>query len=228
MPTDTALFLRCTGGNRMRERRRYTMSQQAIEQRRVAAKRPKKKKISANNWKHGQYAKTPVTVLKPCLSSCVKYPCDKVQDFTTKAGDLCFSDDGMFRFYTVLVKAVHKKETEGFYDAAAYLIANSMAILDKLMEEVLNNGTTISREKFNTMGDVVGQDMISHPNLLNIGKLLQSLNLNLSEFLLTPLSRAKIDQGKEGISTIAELLSNIGQKLSLPKRTLMESHQGNQ
>ncbi|MCP4748087.1 MAG: hypothetical protein GY874_18415, partial [Desulfobacteraceae bacterium] len=77
----------------MRIKRRYTMSDEAMEQRRKAAKQPKPGMLGKrNNWRHGSYAQNFLTKIKPCLSSCAKYPCRLADEGATEPGGDCLDD----------------------------------------------------------------------------------------------------------------------------------------
>ena len=87
-----------------RVKRRYTLSARALEQRRQAAQSPKPGMQGKRNaWKHGKYAETMLTRIKPCLSTCAKYPCRLVDEGATEPGKDCLDAEELLS----IIHAVH-------------------------------------------------------------------------------------------------------------------------
>jgi hypothetical protein len=85
----------------LRVRRRYTMSPEALAQRKAAAASPVQAHSmegNRNGWKHGHYAKNFINKLKPCKSTCPQYPCSLVEEGEVEPGDDCLDKADIISF----------------------------------------------------------------------------------------------------------------------------------
>lgn len=196
----------------LRVRRRYTMSPEAVEQRRNAAQSPAKSEGMAgnrNNWQHGHYAKQFINKLKPCKSTCLHYPCSLVEEGQVEPGEDCLDKADVINFYRAIHNAINKKEYEQFNDLAALQIANAIKVIDMLIEDIIRDGTVVKREKYDAKGNKV-IEYVTHPSLFALPKLIADLGLNPAEFMITPRSIARAGAEDAGGNTLAEILSRAG------------------
>ena len=82
-----------------RPRKEYNLTPAALEQRKRAALRPRRKQAPrANNFRHGRAAKSVFTQLKPCSSRCAQYSnrsCPHVEHGMTNIGFICLADEAI-------------------------------------------------------------------------------------------------------------------------------------
>jgi hypothetical protein len=197
---------------RVPRRRKYTMSEAALEQRRQAAQQPKPGMQGVrNNYKHGLYAKDFANRLKPCKSSCPNYPCSMVNDGMTAPGGDCLDKSELMQFFRAVHSAISTKSTDDFNGYSALLIANSMKILQDMQESILQDGTILKREKMTKQGLQI--EYVMHPALQALPKLIADLGMHPNEFMITPKAIAKQDGEEEGIKTLADLMSGVARKM---------------
>lgn len=193
---------------RLRIKRQYSLTEKAIEQRRKAAKGSK-----VNHWKHGKFAKTFLAKVRPCHRTCPYYPCEAVADGGTKPGGICLDKAAVISAYQAIVKAVEQKDYKDFNDLAALTIAESIHTVHMLLEDIVRDGTMAKREKWDKDGNVMSYEIVPHPSLLALPKLIADLGLTPSEFLITPRSIARADEEEKGAQTIADIMAGIGRKI---------------
>ena len=199
-------------GLRVTRRRQYTLSDAALEQRRQAAQQPKPGMQGVrNNWKHGLYAKDFANRLKPCKSTCHRYPCSMVNDGTTSPGGDCLDKAELMQFFRAVHTAITTQSTDDFNGYSALLIANSMKILQDMQEAILQDGTVLKREKMTKEGLQV--EYVLHPALQALPKLIADLGMHPNEFMITPKAISKQDTEEAGLRTLADLMSGVARKL---------------
>jgi hypothetical protein len=189
-------------------KRHYTMTDKAREQRKKAAKGSK-----VNNWKHGKSAKSFLNRLKPCHKTCEHYPCEVVAQGGTKPGGVCLDKAAVISNYQTLIKAVEKKDYTDFNELAALTIAESIHTMHLLLEDIMRDGTVLKRMKYDKDGNNIGYEIVAHPSLLTLPKMIADLGITPSEMMITPKALAKKGDEDEGIRTIADLMSSIGKKM---------------
>lgn len=197
---------------RVPRRRKYTLSEAALEQRRQAAQQPKPGMLGVrNNWKHGLYARDFANRLKPCKSSCPNYPCSMVKEGLTAPGGDCLDKAELMQFFRAVHTAITTKNTDDFNGYSALLIANSMKILQDMQEAILQDGTVLKREKRTKEGLQI--EYVMHPALQALPKLIADLGMHPHEFMITPKAIAKQDTEEEGLKTLADLMSGVARKI---------------
>ena len=197
----------------LRIRRHYTMTPAALEVRRKGGK-ARAAKFPAPNWKHGKYAQSfIVKAIRPCKSTCKDYPCKLIDDGSTKPGEPCLDKSAVIQMYSALNDAIKNKKYDDFNDIAALTIAQSLHTLHMLLEDVIRDGPTLKREKHNSEGKVIGYDYVTHPALLALPKMIADLGMTPQEFMATPRQIAKQGSEEEGIKTISDLLSSVGETI---------------
>lgn len=196
----------------IRVKRRYTMSEAALEQRRNAAQQPKPGMEGKRNaWRHGMYATSFLTRQKPCKSTCTKYPCSLIEEGRTEPGGDCLDAAELLD----LVHAVHDaikdpKNADRFREVAALNIANSIRIVEMLQEDIQRDGTIVKSTKMTKYGQQV--EYKPHPALLALPKLIQDLGLSPDQFMMTPKAQAKQQNKEDSLNALASLFGNIAGK----------------
>ena len=193
-------------------KRRYTMTDAAKDQRREAASQPRPgAEGNKNAWKHGSYAQGYITSrIKPCKSTCPHYPCSLVQEGATKPGGVCLDKAEIVTTFAAVMEALKNKQTDDFQEIAAMRIAEAFQVLSNLLEDIIRDGTIVKSEKWGKDGRLLGHEIVPHPSLMAMTKLLGELKVTPSEFLITPAAIKKTDDEDQGVKTLAELLGRIG------------------
>ena len=187
-----------------RVKRRYTLSPEALAQRRAAASSPAKSEGMSgnrNNWQHGHYAKNFINKLKPCKSTCPQYPCALVNEGEVEPGEDCLDKADVISFYRAVHDAVANKKYDAFNELAALQIANSIKVVEMLVEDILRDGTMVKRLHYDKEGNLSREEYVPHPSLLALPKLFADLGLNPAEFLMTPRSMKRADVEEEEAKT---------------------------
>lgn len=202
----------------LRVRRRYTLTPEALAQRRAASHSPAKSAASAGNrnaWRHGSYAASFINKMRPCLSTCPHYPCELVEEGETAPGEDCLDKAEVLRFYRAVHDAIAEKKYDAFNELAALQIGNAIKVIDMLMEDLLRDGTVVKREKHDAKDNLV-IEYVTHPSLLALPKLLADLGLSAAEFLITPRSLKKANAEEELPKTLADMMSRAGRVFKKP------------
>jgi len=200
---------------RLRVKRRYTMSPEALAQRQAAAHSPNKPismEGNRNGWKHGRYVENFINKIKPCKSTCSRYPCALVQEGDTRPGDDCLDKADIVSFYRAVHKAIATKDLDDFNSLAALQISNTMKIVDMLIEDIIRDGTVVRREKHDAKDNLV-IEYVTHPSLLALPKLVADLGLNPAEFMITPRAIARDDDEKKDRDTITDGFTRIARAM---------------
>ena len=203
---------------RLKIKRKYTkgpdyMSDAAVEARRKGGK-ARARKGTKPNWKHGKYSKSFVTgSIRPCKSTCTQYPCEIIKEGSTTPGDACLDKVAVIQSYRAIIKAIDNKDYGDFHDLAALTISKSIEVLNMSLEDIIRDGTMVKSEKLDKDGCVIGHDVKPHPSLLVLPKLLADLGMTPQEVMITPRQIAKQGSEEDGIKTIADLMSQVGNKI---------------
>jgi hypothetical protein len=203
----------------LRVKRRYTMSPEAIAQRKAASNSPAKVAAmegNRNGWKHGHFAKNFINKLKPCLSTCPNYPCSLVENGEVEPGDDCLDKADIISFFRSIHDAVQDKNYESFNDLASLQIANTIKVVEMLVEDIIRDGTVVKRERYDKDGKLSTIEYVPHPSLLALPKLVADLGLNPAEFLITPRSLKRADSEEATANTLAEMMSRAGRVFKKP------------
>ena len=202
----------------LRFKRSYTMSAAALEARRRNTKKstgPRTKegkdKCKMNAWKHGQYAQNYIRhKIKPCLSTCSYYPCTLIKDGSTEPGGQCLDKSAVIQYYAAICDAVKNKKYDDFNEVAAITIAEQIHVVHTLMEDIQRDGTILKRCKYDKDGKELGYEVVPHPSLLSLAKLIDSLNLTPAEMMITPLALAKQKTDNKKAKALSTLMSGFG------------------
>ena len=204
----------------LRVKRRYTMSPEALAQRKAAAHSPSKSSSMEDNrnaWKHGKYVENFVNKIRPCKSTCPEYPCSLVQEGETSPGEDCLDKADVITFYRAVQKAIANKEFDDFNSLASLQISNTMKIVDMLIEDIIRDGTVVKREKHDAKDNLI-IEYVTHPSLLSLPKLIADLGLNPSEFMITPRAIARDDEKEKDRDTVADGFTRIAKAMGRIKK----------
>lgn len=198
--------------------RHYTMTEAARKQRRDRRSKGGKasaKKYPNKNLKHGKYARSTVTAMKRCKTTCEKYPCELIAQNEVSPGELCLDMVFVVQTYEAIMKAVNDKDYAGFNEIAAFNISLSVEVLRMCLEDIIRDGTMVKSHKVNADGQVIGFEVKPHPSLLVVPKLLAELGMTPQEAMITPRQIAKQGSEEDGVKSIADLIGAVG-KLKKP------------
>ena len=220
----------------MGEKRKYTMSERALEQRQRAAELstgPKtadgKARSSRNAWKTGEYSalqrlqlqNTSVGLFaKPCRTTCPKhpdqnpeFPCSLVMDGLTSEGGDCLDKSVYVDAFTAVIDAVQHGEYDGVNGMAAGHLAGGLDVLHRAREELAEHGLLIDQPIVNKDGDVIGYKTVANPVLQHYNNLLKTLGINLAEMMATPKARQKLidpDDPDDPVAGLFGALARLG------------------
>ena len=80
-----------------------------------------------------------------------------------------------------------------------------------LLEAIIRDGPIIMREKHDKDGKVFGHEYVSHPALIELPKMIANLGMTPQEFMATPRQISKQGTEEDGVKTIADLMSHVGE-----------------
>jgi len=199
--------------SRLKIKRKYTLSPEAIEARRQNAKlstgpttEEGKNRVKRNAFKHGAYAASRILGLgKPCKSTCSQYPCHLVGEGKCEPGDDCLDKEYLLDVCLAIENALINKENTGLHEMIVFELAESIQLIRSLRRDILEDGTTIKSEKFDADGKVIGYEIKVHPALLAMPKLQKDFGISLTDFNLTPAAEAKIKSDEKTAESIASI-----------------------
>lgn len=200
---------------RLRVKRcRYTLTPEALEQRRKAAKSPKKReamKGNKNAWKTGEHAQGFIRqVFRPCKSTCPRFPCSLVTDGEAEPGEDCLDKAELAKALQAVQSALRTGKLDDFKDLVAVRLAGGIEIVKQLIDDVLSDGTVVLSEKIDKDGRILGHEVRNHPSLFPLAKLIEALNISPTDFMITPKEIAKHKIDKRRAKTLADIMSGIG------------------
>jgi len=177
-----------------------------------------KSKSSRNAIKHGLYAQSYMSLLKPCFTTCPEYPCSLVEEGRTAPGDHCLEKQHFVEALDAIQKAMRDKKFDDLNDMIALELAAQQDLIRKLREHVAAHGAlvksikkiTVSKDDSTTETEHVEYKL--HPALLALPQLAEKFGLTLPDAMLTPreLARHKIDE--KAVETMAERTAKAGRR----------------
>lgn len=199
----------------LRVKRHYTLSPEAIEQRRAAARRARPDAAGNKNaWKHGKFAKEFIEGrIKPCLSTCRDFAdCELVNDGYTKPGGVCMDKAAVIAIHSALMEAIKNQKYEDFNEISSLFIAETMHNAMSLMEDCMRDGGVVLREKFDKNGVLQSREYVPHPALLAIPKFVADLGLTPREMNITPKAVKDGKDSEEQGKTLAGIMSDLNRR----------------
>lgn len=193
----------------LRLKRRYTLSEKAIEARRKGGI-ARAKKCPTPNWKHGKYATSFATSMRPCKTSCNKYPCAIIKEGAVEPGEPCLDVAEIVQTAKAIYDAIENKKFDDFNGIANLNIARSLHILKMLQEDVVRDGPTINRKRYDKDGNLISTEYVHHPALNVLPKLIADLAMTPQDFMLTPRAIAKQEDDVEGVKSFAGIMAKLG------------------
>lgn len=214
--------------NPEKEKRPYTMSEEALAQRRAAsivarehATGPKteegKARSSRNNWRHGlRSAAGPMlwrdislvgAFGKPCRTTCAKYPCEIVEEGHTSAGGDCLDKQVYMEAFDALSAVLRSGDVTHGHAMLAAQLAGAMELLQQCRDEVAEKGVVIMVPMFNKKGEHIGDKPEANPALFHYTKLLEKIGISLPELMATPRAVQKQQDGENAADAITSLFS---------------------
>jgi hypothetical protein len=206
---------------RLRVKRDYHMSEAALKQRQAAASSPAKSKAMEGNknaYKTGEHAHGFIRqIFRPCKSTCEKYPCGIVDEGETEPGELCLDKVQFVKTLQTIQAALKNNKIDDFKDLAALRIAGGMEIVDRLIRDILEDGTIVKSEKWDKDGRVLGYELKNHPALPFLAKLMEVMNLSPQDFMITPLIIKKQKTEAKKVRTLGGIIGSIGKAFTDPE-----------
>ena len=199
---------------RLRVKRHYTLSPEAIEARRQnsRASRPGSEG-NKRNWKGGHFAKDFIEGrIKPCLSTCPDFAdCELVSEGHTKPGGYCLDKAAVIAIHSAIMDAIKFKEYDNFNELSSLFIAETLHTARMLMEDCMRDGGVVLREKYKD-GALQSKEYVPHPALLAIPKFIADLGITPREMLVTPKAVKDNDNTSEQGKTLAGIMSNLNRR----------------
>ena len=124
----------------------------------------------------------------------------------------CKSEEEVIQFFRAVHDAVKNKNFDDFNELAALQIANTIKVIDMLIEDIIRDGTVLKREKHDAKDNII-IEYVTHPSLLALPKLVADLGLNPAEFMITPRAIARDKNERDVGKTLAEMMSRAGRGL---------------
>ena len=200
------------------KRRPYTLTPDALAQRKKAAKSPNKSKGmegNTNAYKTGEHCEGFIRqVFRPCLSTCEKYPCAIVKEGETEPGEVCLDKVNFIKTLQAVQSALKDNKLEDLKDLAALRIAGGFEVVQRLISEVLEDGATLYSEKYDKEGKLLMRELKNHPVLPFLAKLMEVLNLTPQDMMITPLIIRKQKTEAKKAQSLAGIISGIGSEKS--------------
>lgn len=210
------------------------MSEQALIQRKNASQLSTgpvsdegKAASSRNAWKTGEHSVVVRgelwqelgmgVLIRPCKSTCPKYPCSLVDDGVTKPGGDCADKVVYMEAFDAIMDTLHNGDVANMHGLLASQAARAVDLLQQLYDSINHVGPLMAIPLRKKDGDVItdkdGNTMntyVRNPLLTDIPKLMHELGINLPELMATPRAVEKANTDKETGSALAELMGRVG------------------
>jgi hypothetical protein len=202
------------------KRRPYTLTPAALAQRKAAASTPAKAeamKGNKNAWKTGEHAQGLIRqIFRPCKSTCPQYPCSIVSEGETEPGEACLDKAQFVRSIQAVESALKDGKLDDFKAIAAVQIAGGIEVIQRLIADILEDGTVVKSEKWDKEGTVLGYELKNHPALPFLAKLMEAMNMTPQDMMATPLIIKKQKTEEKKAKGLADIMSGFGKNLSGP------------
>lgn len=216
-----------------------TMTPAAVEQRQNAAalstgpKTPEGKAASSRNrWITGEHSYVQRAQLfkdvgmgqlfRPCKSTCPKFDhCSLVLDGYTQPGGDCKDSTVYVEVFDAIMDTLHSGDVTHAHGLLAAQVSNTVAMLQRLFEEVQSkgpfvfvpivtkDGATVPDPSSKEDGAVIGT-WVRNPLLNDIPKFMHELGINLPELLATPKAVTDVKQKDDENNAAHEMVARLG------------------
>lgn len=205
-------------------RKPYTMSEAALEQRRAAAEKstgPRTEEgkaiVSRNAWKHGLRSavmRAPEwqrigMLMKPCVTTCARYPCELVTTERTRAGGDCLDKTVYVEAFDAIISALHSGNAEHGYGMLAAQLAQAIDMLQSLRTKIAEDGFVVEVPMVDKNGARIGERYEPHPVLPHYIKMLDTLGINFAELMMTPRAQTQAKEKEEEKDAFATLMGGL-------------------
>ncbi len=203
--------------DKLRPKRRYNLSDEALEARRANARKSTgpltaegQKASRRNACKHRNYASTLLMQLrKPCLSTCKKFDsCEVVGSGNTRPGLDCL-DKAHFLEAMELIADALEGDHDGLKDLMVVELAGALDVIRMMREDISQYGTLIREEELDDHGHVVRTVLKPNPLLTSFPRLMADFGITLGAWNLTPAQISKVKTDEKTAETAADLMSAL-------------------
>lgn len=200
---------------------------------------------SRNAWKHGLRSdawqrmvaggRLPTRMMlgKPCATTCAfhpdnpdrtDHPCTHVTRGETKAGGDCLDRAVYADAFERIIESLEGGQLDSMHGLLAHQTAEAIELLQRLKDDVVKNGITVSIPMVTKEGvvvtdrdgNVVPGKVFASPSLAHYTRLLEVLGINLPELLATPRAKAREQVETDTGDAIQGLLGGIFQRTRKP------------
>ena len=201
------------------KRRLYTMTPEALDQRRKASKSKNKSagmRANKNAWKTGEHVKGFIRqIFRPCMSTCENFKtCAVIANGETEPGDLCLDKVQFLRTLNAIDTALQTKKLDDLNSIMALRIAGGLEVLERLQRDILEDGTVVKSEKWDKEGALLGYELKNHPALPFLAKLMETLNTTPQDMMVTPMAVKKMKTEEKKAKGLAGFINSIGKNTS--------------
>ncbi len=205
---------------KLRPRRRYTLSPEALEQRRNAAENSTgpttaegKRSSRKNAVKYGLYASSFLLKFgKPCKSTCPQFAdCEMVKEGGTRPGAECLDRAHLIEMLDAFSAALDG-DTEGIKDMMAVELAGAQDVVRQMREEIAKYGTLVKEEELDENGKVVRTTLKLNPLLNVYPRLLAEFGITMPAWNLTEREVLKNKTDEKAAETAASIFSGLVDK----------------
>lgn len=189
-------------------KRPYTVTD-AVRKRNSKAGKISAKKFPNKNWRHGKWAKSAITALRPCLSTCETFPCMLVDAGKVQPGSVCLDLTNTVDAFQDILAAIKEDKYDNYIEMVAW-DQSELRDLYRRSIQILRDNELQLEPRVDAAGKTIGHAFKLNPLFPEIQKLADKLGLSPSENMMTPLQKTKQKAIKEGFQTVAEYLSHVG------------------
>lgn len=189
-------------------KRPYTVTN-AVRKRNSKGGKAAAKKYPNKNWRHGKWAKSAITALRPCLSTCETFPCTLVDAGKSQPGSVCLDLTNTIEAFQDILTAIKEDKYDNYIEMVAWDQAELRDLYRRSVQLLRENELQVE-PRVDSEGKTIGHAFKLNPLFPEIQKLADKLGLSPSENMMTPLQKTKQKAVKEGFQTVAEYLSHVG------------------
>ena len=203
--------------DKIKPRRRYTVSPEALAARRKNAESSTgpitadgKAASRRNARKHGIYGQTMMMQIgRPCKSTCPKFAdCSLVSDGKTQPGKDCLDKEHFAEMLSAIGSAIEGR-SDDLNGLMAVELAGMWDVIRICREAVQKDGGLVYDQELDDNGKVLCLKAKINPVLLALPKLAKDFGISLPDWNLTPAAEAKNKTDEKLADSVAGLMSNL-------------------